>query len=276
MSFTNTPPPVAVARPSHENAQRSYNRSELSLRPIEVIRGFTCNAPGSVLVSFGQTKVICTATIEDRVPKHVYGIKDHGWLTAEYSMLPGATHTRSKRDREKVSGRTMEIQRLIGRTLRSCVDLSKLGQRTITIDCDVIQADGGTRVASITGGFVALVDALQFIAQQEAEQNPRHPNKWQAPLLVEGIAAISVGIVQGRVLLDLDYSEDSVAEVDANMVMNTQGQFIEIQSSTEGTPFERLQLMTMLDAAEKGIAELLALQQEALRRPKGECVRIEL
>jgi ribonuclease PH len=252
---------------------RAENRDALSLRPIEIVRGFTENAPGSVLISYGKTKVLCTATIEDRVPKHIYGQGTHGWLTAEYSLLPGSTNTRASRDRYKVSGRTMEIQRLIGRTLRTAVDLPNLGQRTIHIDADVLQADGGTRVAAITGSYIALMDALYHIQDLEMKANPRL-KVWPLPH-ISPIAAVSVGLIRGQVVLDLDYNEDSTAEVDANIVMNAEGQLLEVQASSEEAPFSRKVMDQFLDASEKGIRELLALQQEALKAPKGQVVRLE-
>jgi ribonuclease PH len=251
---------------------RADNRDALSLRSIEIIRGFTENSPGSVLISYGKTKVLCTASIEERVPKHIYGQGTHGWLTAEYSLLPGSTNTRATRDRYKVSGRTMEIQRLIGRTLRTAVDLPNLGQRTIHLDADVLQADGGTRVASITGCYLALMDALYHIQDQEMKSNPRL-KVWPLPH-ISPVAAVSVGILKGNVLLDLDYQEDSTAEVDANIVMNGDGKLLEVQASSEAAPFSREQMNVLLDAASKGIHELLELQQEALKAPKGEIIRL--
>lgn len=236
---------------------RPDQRQADELRPITIVRNFTKHAPGSVLVCFGDTKVIVTATVEERVPRHIYVLKEEstGWLTAEYSMLPGATNTRSQRERMKVSGRTAEIQRLIGRTLRASVDLTKLGTRTINIDADVIQADGGTRVAAITGGFIALVDCL---------------NKLKADGLLENIpdlkpvAAISVGLVEGTEILDLNYEEDSSADVDANVVMNSDGHLIELQMSSERAPLTREQLDRLVDLAAKGTQQLFDIQREAL------------
>ena len=236
---------------------RPDQRQADELRPITIVRNFTKHAPGSVLVCFGDTKVIVTATVEERVPRHIYVLKEEstGWLTAEYSMLPGATNTRSQRERMKVSGRTAEIQRLIGRTLRASVDLTKLGTRTINIDADVIQADGGTRVAAITGGFIALVDCL---------------NKLKADGLLENIpdlkpvAAISVGLVEGTEILDLNYEEDSSADVDANVVMNADGHLIELQMSSERAPLTREQLDRLVDLAAKGTQQLFDIQREAL------------
>ena len=244
--------------------QRSYGRGPLALRPLEVIRGYTQNPAGSVLISYGNTKVLVTATVEERVPKHIYGKGTHGWLTAEYNMLPGATDTRNQRERHKVGGRTMEIQRLIGRTLRSCVDLTVLGQRTITIDADVLQADGGTRVAAITGGYIALMDALYAIQAKEQANNPKLA-VWPLPLKF-GVAAVSVGLVGGQALLDLDYAEDSVADVDANVVMTSTGELIEVQASSEGQTYTRAQLNALLDAAQVGLEPLFALQQAALQQ----------
>lgn len=236
---------------------RPDQRQADELRPITITRNFTKHAAGSVLICFGDTKVIVTATVEERVPRHIYVLKEEstGWLTAEYSMLPGATNTRSQRERMKVSGRTAEIQRLIGRTLRASVDLTKIGTRTINIDADVIQADGGTRVAAITGGFIALVDCL---------------NKLKADGLLDTIpalkpvAAISVGLVEGTEVLDLNYEEDSAADVDANVVMNSDGGLIELQMSSEKAPLTREQLDRLIDLAIKGTQQLFDIQREAL------------
>lgn len=239
---------------------RSYQRLANGLRPIKIQRRFTKYAPGSVLVSFGDTQVLVTATLEDRVPRHILHEKPegHGWITAEYSMLPGATQTRNNRDRLKISGRTTEIQRLIGRSLRASVDLSKLGQRTLTIDADVLQADGGTRVAAITGGYVAVADAIQGLLDQGLLT--------ESPIIAP-VAAVSVGMIEGMVLLDLDYSEDFRAEVDANVVMNGAGNFIEFQATSEKEAFSRDILDEMASVAEAGIQQLLHLQQEALSVP---------
>jgi ribonuclease PH len=237
--------------------ERANQRQANQIRPIQIIRQYTKYAPGSVFISFGETKVLVTATIEERVPRHILQTKEEhaGWLTAEYAMLPGATQTRNQRERVKVSGRTNEIQRLIGRSLRASVDLSRLGQRTITIDADVIQADGGTRVASITGGYVALMDALIHLDKQGMLPG-------ELPI-VSPVAAISVGVVDGTVLLDLDYEEDSQAEVDANVVMNGQGEFIEVQATSEKVPFSRDTMNEMLDLAHTGIQQLMDLQRAA-------------
>ena len=247
----STPPEPIVILP------RDPSRASTALRPITIERQFTKHAPGSVLVSFGDTKVIVTASVEERVPRHVHqsGNENAGWLTAEYSMLPGATNTRGQRDRLKVSGRTAEIQRLIGRSLRAALDLSTLGQRTITIDADVIQADGGTRVAAITGGYVALADALQRLIDDE---------KLLAMPIRFGIAAVSVGIVGGEVRLDLDYEEDSQAEVDANVVMTHMGEIIEFQATSESKPYSIESLNDMLSLAKDGIAELIEIQRTIL------------
>ncbi|MGZ8901396.1 MAG: ribonuclease PH, partial [Limisphaerales bacterium] len=202
---------------------RPDGRQQDELRPIKIVRRFTKHAPGSVLICFGDTQVIVTATIEERVPRHIHILREEmtGWLTAEYSMLPGATNTRGNRERTKVSGRTSEIQRLIGRSLRACVDLTRVGSRTINIDADVIQADGGTRVASITGGYIAMVDAFTHLVENNMldEMPPITP-----------IAAVSVGMIDGTEVLDLNYEEDSAADVDANVIMNNAGQIIEIQA----------------------------------------------
>ena len=244
---------------------RSYNRQADQLRPVEIIRGYTDNAPGSVLVSFGRTKVLVTATIEERVPRHLLAFEGHGWVTAEYSMLPGSSSgNRVQRDRNKISGRTQEIQRLIGRCLRTSVDLKNLGQRTIHIDADVIQADGGTRVASITGAYIALVDALFAVQEKERERKPG--KLWPLPLF-SPVAAVSVGMKDGVALLDLDYTEDSSADVDANIVMNGDGELIEVQFTSEESPFNRTQLNTMLDLGQAGIQQLLDLQRECLKEP---------
>ncbi len=232
---------------------RSSGRADDALRPVHLTRHYTKHAEGSVLVEFGDTKVICTASVEDRVPRFLKG-KAQGWVTAEYGMLPRSTGQRMGREaaQGRQGGRTMEIQRLIGRSLRACVNLEALGERTVTVDCDVIQADGGTRTAAITGGYVALVDAIRATCE-----DPEAVIRGQ-------VASVSVGIVGGRALLDLDYEEDSNAETDMNVVMDDQGRFIEVQGTAEGHPFTRVELHTLLDLAERGIAELLRLQQAAL------------
>jgi ribonuclease PH len=235
---------------------RHSGRHAHELREIHLEPAFTRHAEGSVLVSFGDTRVICTASAEPRVPPWLKG-QGSGWITAEYGMLPRATHTRSPREaaRGKQTGRTLEIQRLIGRSLRAVVDLKALGEKTITIDCDVLQADGGTRTAAITGGYVALRLAAQRLERRgEIRTSPIHGQ----------VAAVSVGIVDGAAILDLDYGEDSEAETDMNVVMNEAGSFIEIQGTAEGHAFTRPELDTMLDLASAGIHELFDAQLRAL------------
>ncbi len=226
------------------------------LRAVRITRNYTCHAEGSVLVEFGNTRVICTASVDETVPGFLKG-KGQGWVTAEYGMLPRSTGSRMKREAAtgKQGGRTQEIQRLIGRSLRAVIDLKKLGERQIVLDCDVIQADGGTRTASITGAYVALCDAISgLIAAGKLEESP----------IIQGVAAISVGIYHGTPVLDLDYQEDSGCETDMNVVMAENGHFIEIQGTAEGEPFSRTEMNALLDLAEKGIRELFALQQEVL------------
>ena len=235
---------------------RLDGRAPDALRPVTITRRFTRYAEGSVLIEFGQTRVLCTASIEDRVPGFLKG-KGQGWLTAEYGMLPRATHTRSDREaaRGKQSGRTQEIQRLIGRSLRSVFDLDALGERTITFDCDVLQADGGTRTASITGACVAAHDAIAtLLASGALTKSPAR----------DFVAAISVGIKDGTALLDLDYSEDSTCDTDMNVVMTGAGGMVEVQGTAEGEPFTREQLDRLLDLAGQGIASLVAAQRAAL------------
>jgi ribonuclease PH len=227
-----------------------------ALRPVRFTRAYTRHPEGSVLVEFGDTRVLCTATIEDGVPSFLRG-KGQGWITAEYGMLPRATHTRSAREaaRGKQTGRTQEIQRLIGRSLRAAVDLAALGERTVTVDCDVLQADGGTRTASITGAFVALADACATLQGRRAlASNPLHGQ----------VAAVSVGMVGGVPMLDLNYKEDSEAETDMNVVMNNGGAFIEVQGTAEGHALRRHELDALLNLAAAGIGELCALQAQAL------------
>ena len=235
---------------------RPSNRQPDAMRHVRITRNYTKHAEGSVLVEFGDTRVLCNATVEDQVPPFLRG-KGKGWVTAEYGMLPRSTTSRMGREaaRGKQGGRTMEIQRLIGRSLRAVVDMKKLGERTITIDCDVIQADGGTRTASITGGFVALADALQSLQDD---------NKLAASPLTGRVASVSVGIYKGTPVLDLDYPEDCNAETDMNVVMNDHGDFIEVQGTAEGHAFSQDELNSMLALAKKGIEELLASQQAAL------------
>lgn len=235
---------------------RANGRAAHELRPATLTRNYTRHAEGSVLVCFGDTRVLCTASVEERVPGFLKG-SGKGWVTAEYGMLPRATHTRSDREasRGKQGGRTLEIQRLIGRALRAVMDLEALGERTITLDCDVLQADGGTRTASITGAYVALKDAVESLrAKKLLKTDPVHG----------AVAAVSVGIVGGAALLDLDYSEDSQAETDMNVVMNEAGAFIEVQGTAEGHAFHRHELDSMLKLAEQGITSLFAKQREAL------------
>ena len=230
---------------------RSDGRAPDQLREVKIILDFIKHAEGSCLIEFGDTKVICTASVEEKVPPFLKGT-GQGWITAEYSMLPRATAQRTVREaaKGKLTGRTQEIQRLIGRSLRSAIDLTALGEITVWIDCDVIQADGGTRTASITGAFVALYRALEKIGKKEAVKS--------------FIAAVSVGIVDGQFLLDLNYEEDSMAEVDMNVVMNDKGLFVEIQGTAEGEPFSREALNRLLGLGEKGIKELITIQKETL------------
>ena len=236
---------------------RPSARAPDELRAIKLTRQFTKHAAGSVLIEMGDTKVLCTASIDNRCPPWLKGTGS-GWVTAEYGMLPGATHTRARREAAsgKQSGRTQEIQRLIGRSLRAAVDLDALGERTITLDCDVLQADGGTRTAAITGSYVALCDAVQqLLEQRKIKRNPIHGQ----------IAAISVGIVKGQAVLDLDYEEDSSAETDMNVVMNEAGGFIEIQGTAEGHAFREDELQTLLGLAKHGINALVNVQSESLK-----------
>lgn len=237
---------------------RHDQRQADQLRPIEIIRGFTGAAPGSVLIKAGRTTVLCTASIDEGLPPwKKLDPNPSGWVTAEYNMLPGSTTPRKQRERSKVDGRTTEIQRLIGRSLRSIVDFEALGPRTITIDCDVLEADGGTRTLSITGGYIALVDAVRSLKDVLPSDRP---------VLKTAVAAVSVGIVEGEVLLDLCYVEDRGAEVDMNVVMTGTGEFVEVQGTAEGRTFGRDLLNRQLDLAEHGIRRLFALQEEALGR----------
>ncbi len=236
---------------------RSGGRAADQLRPVRITRNYTIHAEGSVLIEFGDTRVLCTASVEERVPPHKKG-SGEGWVTAEYGMLPRATHTRSDREaaRGKQTGRTQEIQRLIGRSLRAVFDLQKLGERTITLDCDVLQADGGTRTAAITGAFVAAQDAVnRLLADGKLVESPIHGH----------VAAISVGIVQGTPLLDLEYTEDSACDTDMNVVMTGAGHYIEVQGTAEGAAFSRKEMDTLLALAEKGVNELVRLQEAALK-----------
>lgn len=237
-------------------SKRPSGRAADELRPVRFTRHFTMHAEGSVLVEFGNTRVLCTATVEDKPPAWLKG-QGLGWVTAEYGMLPRATHTRSRREaaQGKQGGRTQEIQRLIGRALRAVVDREALGERSIVVDCDVLQADGGTRTASITGGYVALVDAIAHLRKQGLiKRNPIHG----------AIASVSVGICNGEPVLDLDYAEDSSAETDMNVVMNNAGHFVEVQGTAEGHAFRPDELTAMLALAHHGIQSLLAAQERCL------------
>jgi ribonuclease PH len=234
-------------RPSH--------REPNQLREIKITRQYNPYAEGSVLIEFGQTRVLCTASVMDGVPRFIKG-KNQGWITAEYGMLPRATHSRNEREasRGKQGGRTLEIQRLIGRSLRACIDLKSIGENTITLDCDVIQADGGTRTAAITGACIALGDALEWM---------HHHEKIKKKAQFQYIAAVSVGLYRGQAVLDLDYAEDVLAETDMNVVMNEQGRFIEIQGTAEDGSFDKRQLDELLELAQGGIAQLLSLQKNS-------------
>ncbi|KTD61515.1 ribonuclease PH [Legionella spiritensis] len=234
---------------------RPSNREANQLRPIKITRQYTQHAEGAVLVEFGHTRVLCTASVIDGVPRFLKG-KGQGWVTAEYGMLPRATHSRTEREasRGKQGGRTLEIQRLIGRSLRACIDLKVLGEHTLTLDCDVLQADGGTRTAAITGACVAMRDALSWmVARDKLRKTPAF----------QYVAAVSVGIYRGQPVLDLDYAEDVLAETDMNIVMNEASHFIEVQGTAEEKYFDRKQLNDMLDLAENGIRELIDIQKNA-------------
>jgi ribonuclease PH len=249
--LTATSSPAASA-----GFSRPSGRSPDALRTVRLTRGFTRHAEGSVLVEFGETRVLCTASVEDKVPGFLRG-KGQGWLTAEYGMLPRATNTRNDREaaRGKQSGRTQEIQRLIGRSLRAVVDLGKLGERTIQIDCDVLQADGGTRTAAITGAWVAVHDAIEWLrARGQIEGSP----------LSDSVAAVSVGLWRGEAVLDLDYDEDSSCDTDMNVVMTGSGGIVEVQGTAEGRPFSRQQVDRLLDLASHGIGRLALAQRQAL------------
>lgn len=237
---------------------RPSGRAPDELRAVQFIPNYTKHAAGSVLAEFGGTRVLCTASVENRVPPWMRG-NGRGWVTGEYGMLPGSTHTRSVREaaRGKQSGRTQEIQRLIGRSLRAATNLEALGERTVTLDCDVLQADGGTRTAAISGAYVALVLAVHdLLARKEIKKNPVHGH----------IAAVSVGIYQGTALLDLDYDEDSAAETDMNVVMNEAGRFIEVQGTAEGHAFSREEFDEMVELAGKGIAEIIEQQNAVIKQ----------
>jgi len=236
---------------------RPSQRKADELRAVRITRNYTCHAEGAVLIEFGATKVLCTASVLEKQPPHLRGT-ERGWVTAEYGMLPRSTNTRTDREaaRGKQSGRTQEIQRLIGRSLRAVVDLERLGPRTVHLDCDVLQADGGTRTASITGAYVALADAVSFLQREK---------KLVASPLREAVAAVSVGVYQGTPVLDLDYAEDSACDTDMNVVMTEGGGIIEVQGTAEGEPFSRTQMQAMLDLAQLGITQLVTAQLSALR-----------
>ena len=237
--------------------KRTSGRAANALRPVTIQRGYTVHAEGSVLIGFGDTKVLCTASVEERVPPHKRG-SGEGWVTAEYGMLPRATHTRGDREaaRGKQSGRTQEIQRLIGRSLRSVFDLKALGERCIHLDCDVLQADGGTRTAAITGAYVAAHDAVSWLLKQ---------GRITASPIRDAVAAVSVGLLHGTPLLDLEYSEDSTCDTDMNVVLTGSGGFVEVQGTAEGAPFSHAEMDALLALAGKGISELVAAQKLALQ-----------
>ena len=236
--------------------KRFADRAANQLRPVRITRGYTMHAEGSVLIEFGNTRVLCTASVEEKVPPHKRG-SGEGWVTAEYGMLPRATHTRNDREaaKGKQSGRTQEIQRLIGRSLRAVFDLKALGERTLALDCDVLQADGGTRTAAITGAYVAAQDAVAALLTQ---------GKLHTSPIKGAVAAVSVGIVHGIPMLDLAYTEDAACDTDMNVVMTGEGHFIEVQGTAEGAAFSRVEMNQLLDLAEQGIAELVTLQAHAL------------
>ena len=249
--------PLSAIRYPLPMKPRPSGRAHDELRPVRITRGFTRHAEGSVLIEFGDTRVLCTASVEESIPSFLRNT-GRGWVTAEYGMLPRATHTRSRREAAvgKQGGRTLEIQRLIGRALRAVIDMKALGERTITVDCDVLQADGGTRTAAITGGYVALVDAVESLVRRRVlRESPIHGQ----------VAAVSVGIWSGAPVLDLDYAEDSEAETDMNVVMNNGGGFIEVQGTAEGHAFRRNELDELLNLAAGGVSQLLARQLEALQ-----------
>ena len=235
-------------------SQRIDGRRPDQLRPVSIERGFMKHAEGSALIKMGDTHVICTASVEDRVPHFLVG-KNTGWITAEYAMLPRSTHTRSERETRGTRGRTQEIQRLIGRALRAVIDLKKLGSRTLWIDCDVLQADGGTRTASISGAYIAVIDAIDKLKNEGSiTKNP----------LGDSVAAVSVGIIGNTPMLDLCYAEDATAEVDMNIVMTGQGNFVEVQGTAEGTPFTLDQMQHLIALGQKGISEVTQLQQDVM------------
>ena len=231
---------------------RKNNRGNKELRPIKFTKDFTIHAPGSYLVEFGDTKVITTASIDYKSPKWMDDDDKRGWVTAEYSLLPTSTNTRCQRERTKVSGRTQEIQRLIGRSLRACVDLEKMTGITITVDADVIQADGGTRTASICGGFLALKEAIEkLMAEGKLQENP----------IIEPVAAISIGICHDEILLDLDYEEDSHARVDSNVILTKSGKIVDFQTTAEGEPYEKEQMLELFDTAKEGIDKIIKMYE---------------
>lgn len=231
---------------------RKNNRGNKELRPIKFTKDFTIHAPGSYLVEFGDTKVITTASIDYKSPKWMDDDDRRGWVTAEYSLLPSSTNTRCQRERTKVSGRTQEIQRLIGRSLRACVDLEKMTGITITVDADVIQADGGTRTASICGGFLALKEAIEkLMAEGKLQENP----------IIEPVAAISIGICHDEILLDLDYEEDSHARVDSNVILTKSGKIVDFQTTAEGEPYEKEQMLELFDTAKEGIDKIIKMYE---------------
>lgn len=236
--------------------KRHDGRTPDQLRPVTIVPGYLKQPAGSVMIDVGDTRVLCTASIEARVPQFLYG-SGEGWVTGEYAMIPAATNTRSQREasRGRQGGRTLEIQRLIGRALRSVVDRKALGERTVWVDCEVLQADGGTRTTSITGGFVAMCLALDTLARK---------NKLRGPVLTDSLASVSVGMVDGRAVLDLDYVEDSAADVDMNVVRTGDGRYVELQGTAETTPYDRAQLDSMLALADGGIDTLAAIQRDAL------------
>ena len=231
---------------------RKNNRGNKELRPIKFTKDFTIHAPGSYLVEFGDTKVITTASIDYKSPKWMDDDDKRGWVTAEYSLLPSSTNTRCQRERTKVSGRTQEIQRLIGRSLRACVDLEKMTGITITVDADVIQADGGTRTASICGGFLVLKEAIEILmAEGKLQENP----------IIEPVAAISIGICHDEILLDLDYEEDSHARVDSNVILTKSGKIVDFQTTAEGEPYEKEQMLELFDTAKEGIDKIIKMYE---------------
>jgi ribonuclease PH len=231
--------------------KRSYNRTASQPRPMRIVKDFTKHAAGSVLIEYGETRVLCTAMVEESVPNWLRGTKGHGWITAEYSLLPSSTPDRSRRERGSIGGRTQEIQRLVGRSLRGVVDLKQLGERTITVDCDVLQADAGTRTASITGGYVALKIAIdKLLKSGKLRTNP----------ILDSVAAISVGLVEGQAMVDLDYQEDQAADADLNVVMTGSGALLEVQGCAERKPFTRAELNHLIDLAAAALVDIFEEQ----------------